>query len=216
MAEQGFFSSIVEWYHATIESLNLSVISLNILNLVFLTLFVVILTMLIWEFYKSLSERNIIKLNLKQYNTYQHPVMNKLLAIALYFLEYIIIMPFLIMIWFVALSIFILLIADSGSVANIILVSAVLVASIRVLAYHRKEIAKDLAKLFPFITLSIFLLSPKALNIDNIVNQIAQIPDLFSQVLTFITFIFFVEIILRLFYTMWQFFRDEDEESIEN
>ena len=88
-----------------------------------------------------------------------------------------------------------------------------MVAAIRMLAYYNQEIAKDLAKLFPFITLSLFILTPGAFNVEGILNQLNALPSLFRSIFSFLIVIFIVEIILRIIYTATEFLRTEEEEK---
>src|SRR3989344_2438759 len=124
-----------------------------ILNVLFLAVVLAVISLFIWEFYKSTSKRNLIRLDLKKYNYSEHPFVSKILAIALYLIEYIIIIPFLIILWFTGLSIVLLLIAERP-INEILFISAALIGAIRILAYYKVEMSKDLAKLFPLITLS--------------------------------------------------------------
>ncbi|MBU0466348.1 MAG: hypothetical protein KJ718_06160 [Nanoarchaeota archaeon] len=163
----------------------------------------------IFKFYKSISKRNLIALNLNKYNTSEHPIMGKLFAMVLYLLEYIVIMPVIIVLWFAALAIILLLIAKEQSIGYILWLSASMIGAIRILAYIRGEIAKDLAKLFPFITLSIFLLSPGEFNLNVIIEKVRTIPDLLTHIFSFIFVVLVVEIILRVFYTVYEFWRSE-------
>jgi len=175
-----------------------------------------IASLFIFKFYKSVSKRNLIKLNLSKYNTSEHPLTSKVYHMLLYLLEYIIIMPLLIILWFVGLSVVLLLIAKDQTIGYILWLSASMIGAIRILAYIRGEIAKDLAKLFPFITLSVFLLSPGVFSWAIMSEKISQIPSLFSHVFSFIFVVLVVEIILRVIYTIYDFWSSEGgkEEAI--
>jgi hypothetical protein len=212
----GFFDNVSKGYSGLVETLNFTGNGLIVVNLLALTIFITVLSLLILKFYQTLSNRDLIKLNLSQYNKSGSPLLGKIGAIFLFFIEYILVMPLVIALWFGALAVFVLMVVESKSVFNVLLISAVLVASIRILSYHKEEISKDLAKMFPLIMLSTFLLSPKALNFDGVFSEIAQIPSLFNEVIIFLVFIFAVEIILRLFYVIMQFFGYGDNEEDED
>ncbi|MFH1290223.1 MAG: hypothetical protein ABIH92_02325 [Nanoarchaeota archaeon] len=177
-----------------------------------------IASLFIFKFYKSISKRNLIKLNLRKYNTSEHPLINKLFAMILYLLEYIVIMPILIILWFVGLAIVLLLIAKGQTIGYILWLSASMIGAIRILAYIRGEISKDLAKLFPFITLSIFLLSPGEFSLDILWGKVQTIPSLLSHVFSFIFVVIIVEVILRILYTIYEFWRSEggEEEAVSD
>ena len=76
--------------------------------------------------------------------------------------------------------------------------------AIRILAYYNGEISKDLAKLFPFIALSVFLLTPGAFDFENVLNKLKELPALLESAFFFLILIFALEIILRIVYTLYE------------
>ena len=181
-------NSVLGWYQSLIGYFSPS--GQAAVNMLLLALVIIVVALFVWSFYNALSKRDIIGLNLKQYNRSAHPAMSKFVAIVLYFVEYILVMPLVMVIWFAALSIMLLLIAPERDVGQLLLITGATVAAIRVLAYHRQEIAKDLAKLFPFIALALFLLSPGEISLESIITQFGVIPELFASTLVFLIGIF--------------------------
>ena len=114
-----------------------------------------------WKFYRLLSKKDIISLNLSKYNGLEHPFLKKVAETALYMIEYVIIMPALIFFWFGVLALIILVLSESLEIGQVIIVSAAMVAAIRILAYYEEDLSKDMAKMFPFTILAIFILSPE-------------------------------------------------------
>ncbi len=181
------------------------------LNVFIIAVLIAGISMFIWYFYRSLSQRNLISLNLSQYNTSEHSVTSKLLATSFYLLEYVVLMPVLIFFWFMALSVFIFLIASERTVVQILMLTASLVLAIRILAYWNEEISRDLAKLFPFITLSVFLLMPGSFELSNILKKLGNISGLFNYIVYFLLAVLFVEIFLRVFYTIFNVVRSGEK-----
>jgi len=182
------------------------------INLLIFSIIIALVSLFIWYFYRTLSQKNIISLNLNRYNTSEHPTLNKVYTVGLYFLEYIIILPFLISLWFAALSIFLLLIAERAA-GQVLFITAALIIAIRILAYSHTEISKDLAKLFPFITISVFLLSPASFEFNNVLLRLGEIPSLFSNLFFFLIVMVGVEIIMRLTYTLTKLISQKSEEK---
>ena len=137
--------------------------------------------------------------------------MEKFLAIVLYTIEYIIILPFLVLFWFTIFSLFLLFLAESRSTEQILLISAAIIASTRVTAYIGEELSMDIAKIFPFTVLVLFLLEPNFFDLNDIFTKISQIPFLFNNILIFMIFIFTVEFILRGLYSLTELFVSEKE-----
>ena len=190
-----------------------------ILDVLLWSIVLAVVSLFIWKFYKAISKRNLLSLDLNKYNRSEHPLLNKFLAVLLYLLEYIIIMPLLLSLWFGILSVVMFLIAgESIAIPHVLLISAALIGAIRILAYFHNEIAKDLAKLFPFIALSTFLLSFGTFNFSILTERFREIPFLLStkNLLAYIFVVFVIEIVLRLFYTIYDFWRSEEEETKDN
>jgi len=117
--------------------------------------------------------------------------------------------------WYAGLSVVLLLVASDRSVNEVLLLAGVVIGAIRILAYFKSEIAKDLAKLFPFIALSLFILTPGSFAFGDLTGRINEIPLLLNNIFSFIFVILGIEIILRIFYTMYEFWKSE-EEAVED
>ncbi|MBU0959541.1 MAG: hypothetical protein KKB31_06350 [Nanoarchaeota archaeon] len=167
-----------------------------------LIILIVIYSVIVWKFYRFIARKNILELNLNQYNRSDHPVLQKLLAGFFYFIEYIIILPFLIFLWFAVFAILLILLTDSLDVQGVILLSATIIGAIRMISYipkYGQALAKEVAKLLPFTLLAISMTKPNFFNFSRIMDQIGQLPEFFSSIAIYILFIIFLEIILRLF-----------------
>lgn len=209
----GVVSSFVEWIIGVNSSLSLSLsprVYLGMSMFVF-AIIIALTAFVIWKFYRALSKRNFIHLDLRKYNTSEHPVFQKVFAVLLYFVEYILIMPLLIMLWFILLSGVILLLASEREITQILILSGAMVMAIRLLAYYSEEIAKDLAKLFPFIAMSIFLLTPGAFEIAGFLEKLKELPSLFGHAVYFLILILILEIIMRVTYTIIELFKGKEE-----
>jgi len=120
-------------------------------------------------------------------------------------------MPLLIIFWFAGLFFVLVLIAKQRTLGEVLFISAALITAIRILAYYNGEISKELGKLFPFITLSVFLLSPGDFNFIGSLNTLTSLADSFRNILSYILVIFAVEIVLRFIYTIYAFWESEED-----
>ena len=176
-----------------------------LVSLFLYTIFIVIYAVFIWKFYRFMAEKDIIKFNLSQYNRSKHASLEKTYAIFLNILQYVIILPFLVLFWFTVFSIFLLVLSKSQNAYQILLISAAIIASTRVAAYISEGLSRDLAKIFPFTVLALFILDPEFFNVNIIFDKLAQVPELFNNILIFVIFIFGVELILRMIYSIVAF-----------
>ncbi len=183
-------------------------------SLIVYTILILMYSIFIWKFYRFLASRDIIQLNLSQYNYSNHPIIEKFAAIGLYALEYLIILPFLVFFWFSILSIFLLVLSESQNTLQILLISAAIIASTRVTSYISEDLSKDLAKILPFTILAAFILGSSFFNVEGVIEKIAQIPSLFDNIITFVVFIFIIEFIFRILFSVFQFVKSKDDDEL--
>ncbi len=167
-------------------------------TLSFFTALIVIYSTFIFYFYRFLAKKNIIELNLNQYNQYTNTIAVKVLATTFYIIEYIILLPVLTFFWFSVLAILILLIAKGLAVNSILLITAALVASVRIISYINEDLSKDLAKMLPFTLLAIAITTSGFFDIQFFFDRITEIPNLFSSIPYYLLFIVSIELIMRV------------------
>ena len=177
----------------------------NFLELFGLVLLVAIYAIFIWKFYRFIATKNIIKLNLNKYNRAEHSTTAKLIAATFYFLEYIIILPFLIFFWFTIFTLFLIFLTEEISLPNLLIISATIIAAIRMTAYYKEDLAKDLAKLLPFTLLGLAITKASFFDLGRVLNHFNDLPQFLTQILIYLIFIIILEIILRLFEFIFSF-----------
>ncbi len=158
---------------------------------------IVFYSIFVWKVYKVIARKDIISLNLKQYNSFDHPTIEKMWAGVLYFIEYVIILPFLILFWYVFFALALILFSENFSIEKVLLLSAAVVGSIRVLAYYKHDLAAEVAKLLPMTILGLMVLSPAFLDFSRMIDALKQIPDLFLSIGYALIFVACLEIVLR-------------------
>lgn len=181
-----------------------------------IALLIVVYAIFIWKFYKSVSKKNLIGLNLSKYNTSKSPFLTKFVAGVLYLLEYILILPFLIFIWFSFFTVFLILLTESVDTGTILILSATTIAAIRMISYHSEELSRDVAKLVPLTLLATSLLTPGFFSVERIIGHFKEIPLVFSDILTYLFLIILLEIVLRLFDFILSLFYGQDIVSSED
>lgn len=189
----------------------------NFINLFLLSLVLVLYSIIIWKFYRFIAHKNIISLNLKRYNRSEHPMIAKTIAALFYFLEYIVILPFLVFLWFAAFTVFLILLTDGLTLNSILIISATIIAATRMTAYYKEDLSRDIAKLLPFALLGAAITNVDAFNFQKIISQLFALPNFFSHIASYMLFIFVVELILRLVETTFVAtgMHDEEEGSAE-
>jgi len=169
-------------------------------NLGFYLIAITLYAIFIWKFYRFLARRDLLQLNLKQYNRVEHAFFNKLLALLLFTLEYIIVVPIVVFFWFIIMAALLLLLAKELTMGNILLVSACIVGAVRMTAYYSQDLSKDLAKMFPFTILAIALVTPGFFNPDQIVERFSQIGGVLDHIFVYLLAIIAIEFFLRMLF----------------
>ena len=159
----------------------------------------VLFFILVWKFYRAVAHKDVIALNLQQYNSLEYPTLRKMWAAFLYFIEYLIIIPFMIFFWFAVFALVIMIFSDGLSVHQTLLLSAAIVGAIRLCAYYSQDLAREVAKLLPLTILGIMILTPGFLSIERAVGSLGQVPEFIFNVWYYIAVIIVLEIILRFF-----------------
>ena len=184
-------------------------------TLLFFSAVIIIYSIFVFYFYKYLAKKNIIELNLSRYNQAEHPLAMKLSAILFYTLEYLIFLPVLTFFWFSVLSILLLVLSEGIDISTILLISAALVASVRVTSYISQQLSTDLAKMVPFTLLAIALTKPGFFKVGSLLASIGEIPSLLSNIPYYLLFIVAIELIMRVADTISKAFNLETEEIEE-
>ena len=164
------------------------------ITLFLLSVLIFVYAVIIWKFYRFISKKNIFKLNLKQYNRASNPGFSKFLDVGLYFLEYIFILPILVVFWFLIFSLFLVVLTRGVPIA---VISAIVISAIRMTAYYKEDLSKDLAKLLPFTILGIAIINPTSFSLDNILNNIHNLGSSFPDIWVSFSFIIVLELLLR-------------------
>jgi len=194
-------------------------------NLLIFVLLVVLYSIFVWKFYKFISNKNPIGLNLNQYNRIEQGFFSRLMGSTLYLVEYIIILPFLIFFIYGIFTILLMILAQTDVTKDILTVSSIIIAAIRMTAYYKEKLSQEIAKIIPFTMLAFTALNVNLITnihdsgfLDSIITRFSQIPSLWGEILFFLGFIIILEAILRLFDFLFSLFglEEPDEEEEEN
>lgn len=181
-------------------------------SLILYTILILIYSIFVWKYYRFLSKKQIIELNLSQYNYSQHPVLEKVFAIMLFTLEYLIILPFLVIFWFGILSLLMLILSESGDTLQIFLIASAIITSTRITSYINEDLSRDIAKILPLTVLVVFAIGQNSISFNEIIDRFYNIQGLLNNIFIFLIFIFIVEFVLRLLYSIVQFYNSNEEE----
>ena len=192
----------------------------NFINLFLISLVILIYSVLIWKFYRFIAKKNIFELNLSKGFSSEG---TKFLASMLNFMEYVVILPIMVFLWFGVFTLFLVLLTENLEISAILIISATVVTAIRMAAYYKEDLSRDLAKLLPFTLLGVFVTQYTVFNFERVISQLSLIPSFLNHILIYLFFVLVMEMILRLFDLFFQAAglslsktkEDEDEDFTE-
>ncbi|NCN51406.1 hypothetical protein GW931_00130 [archaeon] len=186
----------------------------NFLSLFLWSLLLVIYSIFIWKFYRWIAKKDILQLNLARFDRSDHAVLAKIIGGFMYFVEYLIILPLVVFLWFGVFTFFLMLLTKSLELNTILVISVTIVAAIRMTAYYKEDLARDIAKLIP-LTLLTVAISQGLFNFEKVIEQIVLIPTFFSDIWSYLIFIVLVEFLLRVLDVIFIAFDLYDEKEIK-
>lgn len=169
----------------------------DFINLFLLVIVMVGVCIVIWKFYTIISKKNMFKLNLNKFSKPNNSPQERVLGWLLYFLEYIIIIPFFIFFWFALLTFFLLILTEI-KVATILIIAAIFISAIRMTAYYKEDLSKELAIMLTLDLLVFAILTQGVFSIERIIGNLSQLPVFAGEIFIYLLFIVFLEIILRI------------------
>jgi TRAP-type mannitol/chloroaromatic compound transport system permease small subunit len=98
-------------------------------------------------------------------------------------------------------------------ITNILILTASLVASVRITAYVSEKLSQELAKMLPFTLIAMILIGDRLFSIQGLASRILEIPTLFSDLPYYLLFIIIVELSMRLIDLLGRLFGKEDSED---
>ena len=150
----------------------------------------------VWHFYRLIAKREIVSVTLQKYQTGG----KKLTLIIVYFAKYVIVFPLVVTTWFFAYSLFMFFLAPDIDQDFVFLIVISLVVAIRIAAYYKEDLSKDLAKMIPFSLLGIFLVNNTLFTIDQFVERLDDFVPFVGKIAAFVVFAIGVEAALRILF----------------
>jgi len=191
-----FFIGLADAYRAFTSTLPFW--QQNFINLFLLVFLVVIYSIFVWKLYRFIARKNVFPFDLTQFHRENKHAYNKFISAIGYFIKNIIVFPLLIFFWYAVFTLFLMVLTENLEVSRILLISAIIIASIRAIAYYKEDLSKDLAKLLPLTLLGVFLIGSSVFSFGSILSNLSQIPSFLKEISIYYLFILVLEAILRI------------------
>lgn len=192
---------VIDYLNKTVKNITQS----SIYDIVGFSIGMVVYGIFIFHLYRFISKRDMFSLNIEQrLRGGKFKSSGEKVSVAPRIVSHIainvFIFPIVIFVWFLAYSIFMFFLAQDMSIETVFLVSSSIIIAVRIAAYYNEDLARDIAKLLPFVLLGIFILSPTFFSLDEIKSRLYEIPNFIIQITTFLGIAITIEIILSSLY----------------
>jgi hypothetical protein len=154
--------------------------------LLYLAILIAIYSVCIWHFYRFVARRDCFKI------TYtKHAKMAS-------FIKYTFAYPFVALLFFLGFSLMLLFLTRNYEIYGILSTSFAVVVAIRITAYYKENLSRDVAKMLPLALLGLALVEPAYFNYEEIIDKIYSLPEFFTLCVQFILLITLIEWNLRM------------------
>jgi len=192
----------------------------NFISFFLLVLLVVIYSVMVWKFYQFISKKNPLGLNLNEkYKPETTSFGTRFIVGVLYFVEYALILPILIFVVFTVFTLFLIVLSSSEEVSQILIISATVIASIRITAYYKENLSQEIAKILPFMLLGVAVLNPANFTrgeyVERTINLLTTLPSFFGHVGSYLIFIILIEVVLSFFDLVFSLFGIQEPQEVE-
>ncbi|EGP94097.1 hypothetical protein MY1_1341 [Nitrosarchaeum koreense MY1] len=193
----------------------------SIYDIVGFSIGMVVYGVFVYNFYRFLSKRDLFNINIEKISKGRFSSSGKKSSsaprAAAFIATNFFVFPFVIFLWFLGYSSFMFILVQHMPTATIFLVSSSLIIAIRISAYYREDLSRDLAKLLPFALLAIFLFDPQFYSLVDVLQRLSEIPSFLTQIASFMIVAMIVEIFLSIIYLIKiRFFHKEKKSKVDD
>jgi hypothetical protein len=165
---------------------------------VMLVVSIAVYSFLIYNFYKLVAKRDVFEVSMEKYRRKEPGFLSWAVNKVLSVFKYGVIFPFVVFLWFGGFGILLFLLAKNIDTAQILLISATFVASIRLLSYYSEELSRDLAKMIPFALLAVAIIDPSFFSLEIFWERLGTIWLFIPQLIAYSAFVISLEWVLRI------------------
>lgn len=167
-------------------------------ELVLWTLSIAFYCLLIHRFYHFVAARDLFGFNRNKIERERTDSKLRLKATVTGFVEYGVLFPIAVFIWFAFFSTLLFFLAKDLPTGQILLVSISFVTAIRLVSYYSQDLSRDMAKLIPFVMLGVILVEPNFFSLSLTLQRIQTIPQFLPDLPAYFLFILLIEWALRI------------------
>ena len=159
----------------------------------------------VFTFYRFVAARDMFALDLSRYEQSRYKWLRSVLHVVMYVLKYILLFPFFAFFWFAVITAILAFLAKDQSFSQVLLMGLATVGTIRVAAYVKEDLSRDLAKMLPFAVLGIFLVNTSFFQIEDSLALLDETMNYTENILYYLVYLIALEFALRMLMGIWVF-----------
>ena len=152
----------------------------------------------VFNFYRFLAAKDMFHVDLSRYEQSRFRFVRRALHVFFYVLKYIIIFPIFAFFWFAVLTLILAFLSKDRSFADTLVVALATVSAVRVTAYYREDLSRDLAKILPFAVLAVFLIDASFFAVEESLDSLREAEEYTENILYYLLFLVGLEFALRI------------------
>ncbi len=152
----------------------------------------------VFTFYRFVAARDMFGLDLSRYEQSRYKWVRSVLHVVMYVAKYILLFPFFAFFWFAVITGILAFLAKDQSFSQVLLMGLATVGTIRVAAYVKEDLSRDLAKMLPFAVLGIFLVNTSFFQIEDSLALLDETLNYTDHILYYLLYLIALEFALRM------------------
>ena len=152
----------------------------------------------IFNFYRFMARKDIVKLNLQKHNHAKHPALRKSISVIFYTFKCLMLYPVFVFFWFCVMAGLLYLLGRNQSTESVMLVAMGVVGAIRVCSYYKEALATDISKILPFALLGILIVDNSLVRIVDSAAGVREAALLWETLAFYLVAVVLVEFVLRM------------------
>lgn len=152
----------------------------------------------VFTFYRFVAARDMFGLDLSRYEQSRYKWVRSVLHVVMYVAKYILLFPFFAFFWFAVITAILAFLAKDQSFSQVLLMGLATVGTIRVAAYVKEDLSRDLAKMLPFAVLGIFLVNTSFFQLEDSLALLDETMNYTDHILYYLVYLIALEFALRV------------------
>src|SRR3989338_8523209 len=173
-------------------------IETNFYTVALFTMGIVIYSVAIFHFYRFVAPRDVFGFNMQTYLESRGEFKVGFMSTLTGALAYGLIFPLFVFLWYSGFALLLFFMAKNIEVGSILLISIAVVSAVRITAYYKEELSKDIAKMLPFVLLTIAIIDPNFFSIELVKGRIDELVTFVPKIAGFAMIMLMLEWFLRI------------------